>query len=386
MNYDPLGYYKALDADFNTDERVLKITYREKAKFWHPDHNKADNAVEEFQKLSLAYDTLKDVKSRTVYNLLALVYDAASFPDMKNLKLYKAVDGTENPFLRVFLLQKVTAGFTKPVMSEEKLVGTFNDAQKFIKDITKHNWLKGWWTPRAAAANLKALKANIYNINRNPQDNLKLLVHNAALFYELGQTDKAWLSAYQALEYASDDVKNRLQYFLNLLPTVKTDIPQWNYQKLKKIQLVPPLLLGSLVLLGALIVTLPHLHGLQGVDQNKEIPYYQQVRFNSGQQTVDDVIVSKIFNIPVDISDTSMLYHLKKSVDVMYGPSDEFDVLQTALKNQTVRVTGYTPDQTWYRIMLDSGEMGFVKKDVLQRGVGTDIPQGSKIFDVPASR
>lgn len=98
------------------------------------------------------------------------------------------------------------------------------------------------------------------------------------------------------------------------------------------------------------------------------------------------MIVAKIFNIPVDISDTSMLYHLKKSVDVMYGPSENFDILQKAAKNQTVRVTGYTPDQTWYRIMLDSGEMGFVKKDVLQRGVGTDIPQGSKIFDVPASR
>lgn len=50
MIFDPLGYYRCLNADYNTDEKILKINYREKAKFWHPDHNKAENALEEFQK------------------------------------------------------------------------------------------------------------------------------------------------------------------------------------------------------------------------------------------------------------------------------------------------------------------------------------------------
>ena len=386
MKYDPLGFYRALNADFDTDERILKITYREKAKFWHPDHNKDVNALEEFQKLSLAYDTLKDIKTRTVYNLLALVYDADSFPDMKNLKLYKAVNGNENPFLRVFPLQKVTAKITKVVIAEEKLIGTFTDAQNFIRDITKHNWLKGWWSPLAAVANFKAIKSNIHNINRNASDNLKLLVHNAAVFYELGQTDKSWLSAYQALEYASDDVKNRLQYFLNLLPKVHTDIPQWNYKMLKQIQLYPIFGLIFVVLFLFLLGTLHLLHPMLFAEDNNKVSYYQQVRFNSGQETVDDIVVSKIFNIPVDVSDTSMLYHLNKNVEVMYGPSDEFDVLQKALKNQTVRVTGYTPDQLWYRIMLDDGEMGFVKKDSLQKGIGLDIPAESKIFNASSSR
>ena len=107
MTYDPLGYYRCLNADYNTDEKNLKINYREQAKFWHPDHNKSEKALEEFQKISIAYDVLKDFKTRTIYSLLALVYDAATFPDMKTLKLYKAANGDENPFLRVFNLQKI---------------------------------------------------------------------------------------------------------------------------------------------------------------------------------------------------------------------------------------------------------------------------------------
>ena len=62
MVFDPLGYYKILDADYNTDDSILKLNYREKAKFWHPDHNKSENALEEFQKISLAYDILHDKK------------------------------------------------------------------------------------------------------------------------------------------------------------------------------------------------------------------------------------------------------------------------------------------------------------------------------------
>lgn len=62
MIFDPLGYYRCLNADYNTDEKILKINYREKAKFWHPDHNKAENALEEFQKISIAYEILKMLK------------------------------------------------------------------------------------------------------------------------------------------------------------------------------------------------------------------------------------------------------------------------------------------------------------------------------------
>ena len=387
MTYDPLGYYQCLNADYNTDEKILKINYREQAKFWHPDHNKSENALEQFQKISIAYDILKDFKTRTVYNLLALVYDASNFPDMKSLKLYKAANGDENPFLRVFNLQKIIWN-KHPELQEEKLIGTFADAQKLISDITRHNWLKGWWSPKAAAITVKALKNNFYGIGKNTADNLKMLVHNAAAFYDFEKVDKAKLSAIQALEYAAPEQKEFLQRFIDLLPPVNAVIPQCDYGRLKKIQLKIPLTIAAAAVLAATILIVPFLMRLlpETTEKTDKIDYYQQVKFNSGAKTVDDVVVSKIFNIPVDTSDTTMLYHLKSEAKIMYGPSDEFDVLTTGKRGQTVRVTGYSPDEEWFRVMLDNGEMGFITKQNLKKGIGTEIPSGSKIFNANTER
>lgn len=381
MTYDPLGYYRCLNADYNTDEKNLKINYREQAKFWHPDHNKSENALEEFQKISIAYEVLKDAKTRTIYNLLALVYDVSNFPDMKSLKLYKSANGDENPFLRVFNLQRIVWN-KHPEIQEEKLIGTFTDAQKFISAITRHNWLKGWWPPKAAALTVKALKNNFYGIGKNTADNFKMLVHNAAAFYDFGKVDKAKLSALQALEYAAPEQKEFLQRFIELLPPVNTIIPQWDYSRLKKIQLKIPLAAVAAAAIAGIVLIAPLLLQLlpETTEKSDKIAYYQQVKFNSGAKTVDDVVVSKIFNIPVDTSDTKMLYHLKYEAKIMYGPSDEFDVLTTGKRGQTVRVTGYSPDEEWFRVMLDNGEMGFITKQNLKKGIGLEIPSGSKIF------
>lgn len=386
MIFDPLGYYRCLNADYNTDEKILKINYREKAKFWHPDHNKAENALEEFQKISIAYEILKDVKTRTLYNLLALAYDAATFPDMKSLKLYKAANGDENPFLRVFNLQKIVWN-KLPEIKEEKLIGTFKDAQKFISNVTRHNWLKGWWSLTGAKLTVKALKNNFYNIGQNTADNFKMLIHNAAVYYDIGKTDKAKLSALQALEYATAEQKALLLPFIELLPPVNTAIPQWNYQELKKIQLKIPLAVGTGAILAAIIAVAPLLLQLvpEKYTEDDKIAYYRQVKFNTGAKTVDDVVVSKIFNIPVDTSDTKQLFHLKSSAEIMYGPSEEFDVLTTGKRGQTVRVTGYSPDEEWFRVMLDNGEMGFIKKQYLKKGIGAEIPTGSKIYNVTSN-
>ena len=113
--------------------------------------------------------------------------------------------------------------------------------------------------------------------------------------------------------------------------------------------------------------------------KENEITYFQKVKFNSGGEIVDDVVVSKVFSIPVDVADDGKLYHLQEDTDIMYGPSDKFDVMFSGKKGQTVRITGFIPDKSWYRIMIDSGEMGFVPKEALRRGISTPPPFGSKI-------
>lgn len=120
---------------------------------------------------------------------------------------------------------------------------------------------------------------------------------------------------------------------------------------------------------------------LANTSRDDKIAYYQEVRFNTGGETVDDMVMSKVFNIPVDSSDETMLFHITSATNIMYGPSEQFDIMEKAVKNQTVRVTGYTPDQEWYRVMLDNGEMGFIKKSYLKQGIGLAIPEGSKVFE-----
>lgn len=382
---DPLGFYKIFDIGSDVDDRLLKIKYRDKAKIWHPDHNKEEGALEQFQKISEAYNILSNPKQRFVYDLLSLVYGASDFPDMKTLKIYKSAKGEETPFLRVFKLKKVNCGKTHRPVEEENLIGTFFDAEGFIKDITKHNWLKGWWCSQGIKNTCDALKENYRNIDRNPQDNFKMLVHNAAAYYAESKEPEAYLSLAQALSFCPPHCREKAESFLAQIPAVNADMPFWDYDLLRKIQLRIPRMLVGVIIVSLLLTAVRYVSFSPAPEsKNDNIAYYQEVHFNNGMETVDDVIVSKVFNIPVDTTDIKMLYYVTEEVNVMYGPSADFDVIMTARLRQTVRVTGYTPDQKWVRVMLDNGEMGFVEKKYLKAGIGRDIPSGSKIFKNPA--
>ena len=364
MVYDALGYYNILEIDNFTDEKSIKLSYRDKAKFWHPDHNTDEKALEVFQKLSVAYDVLKDTKTRVMYDLLSMVYTSKDFPDMQTLKIYKTEDGEENPFLRVFSLLKYTKGKFK----NNKIVASYEDAIKIIGDVSKNNMLKGWLKPSE-------------NINKNKEDNFKMLIHNAVAYFKEDKKDKSYISAKQSLLYADREQSEMLVSFFNLLPTVNYVDKFWDFEYLKKIQLSIPIKFITIVILffvlsGAFVFS--NFLKKISIDENK-INYYQEVRFNTGLKTVDDMVLSKVFNIPVDYDD-KMIFHITSSVNIMHGPADDFDVLVKSVKNQTVRITGYTPDKEWYRVMIDDGNMGFVRKKYLKKGVGNQIPEKSKII------
>ena len=156
--------------------------------------------------------------------------------------------------------------------------------------------------------------------------------------------------------------------------------PLWNYAPIKYIQLLPPVV----VILALLLLQAPQVMSAaefnRWFSRDNSISYYQEVRFNSGAKTVDDLAVSKVVSIPVDTDDMSKLYHVSGDVKVMYGPDKDFDVMANLPVGTTVRLTGYTPDEKWGRIMLDNGEMGFVYRNKLKTGIGRDIPDDSKIY------
>lgn len=378
---DPKGYYAILGVTYNATDAEIKQCYRDKAKILHPDHNSDDNALENFQRLSVAYDIIKDTKTRLIYDLLAQAYPREKFPDMTALKVYKNQKDQEDVFVRALNLQQVVGKIIKYNSTENHEICNFKEAKLAVLQTSIINWTLGWWSAKSFVVNLKAIIQNIKNINGNVQENFTLLVHNAIAFHQDNKNEQALLSILQAGLYANGYQKGLLNNFIALLNvSTRREIPVWNYKLLKVLQLIIPGFL-TLLVLGSLttkVVTESELH--KRFLQTNEITYYQEVKFRTGGQTVDDVIVAKILDIPVDPGDLNMLYHTTQSAKAMHGPSDNFDLMQKLKARQTVRLTGYSPDQVWYRVMLDNGDMGFVRSEFLNRGIGQKIPDDSKIY------
>ena len=62
------GYYKALGIPPTASADEVKRAFRERARDLHPDRNRTRDTTAEFQKLSAAYEVLKDPKKRADYN------------------------------------------------------------------------------------------------------------------------------------------------------------------------------------------------------------------------------------------------------------------------------------------------------------------------------
>ncbi len=375
---DPLGYYTILGISPEADAALVKQSYRDLAKIWHPDHNTDAEALENFQKLSVAYEVLKDDNRRLCYDLFALIYTGDAFPDMENLQAYKAA-GAETADIRALSLRNVRGRLWTYENKVEKHICTEPQAWKQELTTSVLNWMLGWWSPQALFKNARALLANFRNVNP-VEDNFRILVHNAVAYYLTQQPVLAAQSAVIAHAYARPEQKLLLQKFIAMLD-VRIPKPRiWNFLLLRLVQLVFPFVILIAAALPYSTRYVKDIDFMNYFSSKKEISYYQEVRLgNSG--SFDDMLVGKILTIPVDKSDRSKLYHLTSETEVMYGPSDEFDVMKKVPAQTTVRLTGMTPDNVWYRIMIDNGEMGFVKKERLKAGIGKDIPYGSAVYN-----
>lgn len=381
LNHDPLGYYQILGLSPKAGENDIKQSYRELAKIWHPDHNTDAGALDKFQQLAVAYDTLKDEHKRITYDLLSCAYNKANFPDISTLKIYNSQSGNNDINLRAVNLWKVTGKIWKYNSEVHKEVCTYKEALRLEFFTSLHNWLLGWWNPTSFAKNLQALTYNFLNL-KSRQDNLTLLIHNALAYALENKPVPAAQSALLAQNYADDHAKYLLQKFItNLNISRLPRANKWNYTLLRLVQLFLPLLILILGLLPLTTKFVTEADIMKYFSTSKEISYYQEVRFTNQGRSVDDVVVGKILSIPVDRNDASKLYHLKKEAQVMYGPDDDFDVLKTLPTNTTVRITGITPDNTWYRVMIDNGDMGFVRFPMLIKGIGLPVPEYSKIYE-----
>ena len=67
IKFDVLGYYSLFNLPQNAGDEEIRAKYKELVKKWHPDYNKSPEAIEIFQKISVAYNVIKDDESRVPF-------------------------------------------------------------------------------------------------------------------------------------------------------------------------------------------------------------------------------------------------------------------------------------------------------------------------------
>lgn len=375
-SFDALGYYKVLDVKSDADDETIRQKYRELAKFWHPDHNNDEKAVDMFQKISVAYDILKDNTLRLKYDLLSIIYSTANFPDMNALSLIRNMHGQEDMNLRAFHLTEITGKGIGHKCIDKVYYCSQYEASDIVKSITKHNWTYGFLGITAVFANIKAIIQNILRID-NKSDNLLLFIHNSLVYAAEGKKQEAATLAVMARDFAENDAKNIInKYISSLDQTSLYSLKPWNFSSFRNQQLFYPASLFGVVVL---------VLGLWGIHSyHKKVQLDTGVKkvvvFNDGKKVYSDVAVARIFDIPVDVYDINQLYHVIEKTNALHGADDSFDIYKAVDKDTTVRVTGHTLDGKWLRVMFDNGEMAFIKANYLAKGIGKEIPIWSKIY------
>ena len=379
-NVDAKGYYKVLEVTPNAPLSLIKQQYYDRAKYWHPDHNDNPNAVEIFQKISVAYNLLKDQKNRLKYDLLSIIYNDKDFPDMDSLNPYKNQAGQDDAALRVLKQRRITAFFTGFQKKETKDICNFSEAKDMVVATSVANWLRGWWGAAAFAENIKALKFNYQAAAAADEDNLKLLIHNAVAYESSARKDLSWIYAKQAMLLVKADSREKelLQSFIDILdyhPQKSVVLPKWSVSELRTRQLLMPVFFAAVaaVLLifcmGKIgMINLPH----------KTDSYYKEMILG-GERVADDQIESHIIKVDGDKGDDRYIFHLKAAGKIYYGPDSRYDVLKEGVAGQTVRVVGYTPDKQWFKIIIDNGEAGYVNRSNIVKGKGNPVPPRSQV-------
>jgi molecular chaperone DnaJ len=67
--------YDVLEIPKDASDKDIKDSYRQLAKIWHPDKNKAPNAEEKFKEINKAYNVLIDPEMRKRYDMTGSVDD-----------------------------------------------------------------------------------------------------------------------------------------------------------------------------------------------------------------------------------------------------------------------------------------------------------------------
>ena len=378
-SFDALSYYAVLGVAPDAPQSVIKKQYYAQAKYWHPDHNRAPEAQDMFQKVSTAYGILQDLHNRLIYDILSCVYKTQDFPLIGSLKIYKNQKDADDKALRVLKQHHIKCGQE----TETKDICNVHEAAGMVFATSVANWLIGWWGKDGWNKTINALRHNLQAIRANDSDNLKLLVHNAVAYEQENNAEMAYIYAIQAIRMVAQKTRltELLKQFIDQLdycPQKTIAVPYWNVKLLKRQQLAVP----CMALFGfAAIMIIFLLRSGVFLPSNSVIGrYYEERLFADGSRMASDTVVRRILKTDSTPYSTKYLRHFERECVVYHGPDEQYSAMQTAKKGQTVRISGYTSDRRWAQIILDNGEMGYTLNICLKKGIGTPVPFGSKVY------
>lgn len=99
-------YYDILGVNKNANKSEIESAFRKKARLLHPDINKAKDAEQKFQDLSMAYNTLKDDKKRKEYDY-SKIYNTQNYNNyQQNATQYTNFDHINIDIDDLFFRQK----------------------------------------------------------------------------------------------------------------------------------------------------------------------------------------------------------------------------------------------------------------------------------------
>ena len=181
VKFDALNFFNILEIPLNASDEEIKNQYKELVKKWHPDYNTSPDAVERFQKISQAYNTLKDEESRLAYILLSMIYNKNNMPNRKSLAIIKNMHQQEDLNMRAFRLIEVKGTGVSHKCIDKVYYCNHSEAVSAITNISRHNWIYGFLGVTSIFANIKAIINNFCTVD-NREENLKLFIHNAIAY------------------------------------------------------------------------------------------------------------------------------------------------------------------------------------------------------------
>lgn len=111
-------YYKTLGVDKKATEKEIQKAYKNLAKKYHPDINKAKDSEAKFKEINEAYEVVGDKEKRNRYDTLGANWDQNagnySYQDMGDIGGNKFYGSDFSDFFEVFFGQKSNAGSANP--------------------------------------------------------------------------------------------------------------------------------------------------------------------------------------------------------------------------------------------------------------------------------